>query len=197
MQRDASALPGQYAPGSGSVDLWGTFAVQWYEDVVGLGRKWANLTGLDESTGDDLAHDALLEARDALASGRLTLRSRPETFAWLRRVIVRKAIRLWRKQLREQGRETYEGIEPSVPAVDEQLAEEEEHERRRGALRRALSRLDPRDQAIVEGWAEGIPTASLARQVKISRAGIRQRQCRALRRLRQEAGITVGRRKAS
>ena len=137
-----------------------------------------------------MAQETLRRALEALRARRV------ENLAALPAFLFETARHICQQRFRSDGREirAYQQLgesgeeEPSVPGdpLTDLISEE-----RRGAVRRAFSRLPKDDQALLQmSFVEGLSTEDIARRLEAQPGAIRVRRHRAVKRLGEILGVT-------
>lgn len=151
---------------AGDSDAWGEIVVEHWAELVRLAR----VVLASPFEAEDLAQETFVHAWSRLA----TLRDSDRLLPWLRRSLVRRAVRhLGRVRRTELLDERIPGP-PGLPRED------------RLDLRFLLRRLPPRQRAVfyfgeVEGWSD----AEIAERLGVARSTVRVQRFLARRRLRE------------
>ena len=140
---------------------------------------------------EDVAQETIRRAIEALQSGRI---EKPES---LPAFLFQTAIHICQHRYRSQGREAKAlrrfGASSPAGGPDDPLRSLISEERR-ASVREALEQLGEEDREILTlTYSDSMPTAEIARRLRISEVNARVRRHRALGRLREILGVTRGR----
>lgn len=149
----------------------------------------------DEAAGADAAQDALSRALVALPSYRGTAGLRP----WLHRIAANRCIDMMRSRQSKRGRlaadfdwETLPA--PSRPMPSEQAEVARERQLQLERVRSALASVKEPDRRWVElHYTHGVSYDEIAREEGLSRAAVKQRIWRAVKKVRAALGGVGGR----
>lgn len=123
-----------------------------------------------DAEAEDVTQDALLKALTSL--DRYSPRSGTRFVAWLTAIALNTARRRFRRQRPEL---TATGELPDVPAPDEDLGDDIDRGRQRGALLRAMADLEPREREIVSlRYGAELNATEIAVHLKSEPANVRK-----------------------
>jgi len=144
----------------------------------------------DRNLAEDVAQETLRRALEALRERRV------ENLAALPAFLFETARHICQQRFRSDGRElkAFQRLTPSrdeEPQVQDDPLAELISEERRGAVRRAFSRLGEDDQALLRmSYVEGLGADEIGRRLNAQPGAIRVRRHRATRRLAEILGVT-------